>query len=229
MTGLVPGQEARPARQERRRRRKGGPDGRSGLLFPRGTDDQGSRKRGRASGFVRIVLPDTRFGNYGKILYNREEMKRNRNLTLTLSAIATLSLGFYLSACSYISAFRKEAAPKASYDVSQIGDTTYRIDLQGLESTSRNGVTTHLLEKAASVTLKKGCDYFLVSGGEVRGENEMQATPFAGSTPESPSGSLAEGTARLSQRYSGSILFHIFKGEMPPGNPLAFDARALAR
>ena len=160
-----------------------------------------------------------------KILYNREEMKRTR----TLTAIATLSLGFFLSACSYISAFRKEAAPQASYDVTQIGDATYRIDLQGLESTSRNGVTSHLLERAASITLKEGCDYFIVSGGEVRGENEMQATPFAGSTPESPSGSLAEGTARLSQRYYGSVLFHIFKGEMPAGNPLAFDARALTR
>jgi len=154
-------------------------------------------------------------------------MKRTR--TRTLIAVATLSLGFYLSACSYISAFRKEAAPQASYDVTQIGDATYRIDLQGLESTSRNGVTSHLLERAAAVTLKAGCDYFIVSGGEVRGENEMQATPFGGSFPESPSGSLAEGTARLSQRYFGSILFQIFKGEKPPDNPLAFDARALAR
>jgi hypothetical protein len=154
-------------------------------------------------------------------------MKRTR--TRTLTAIATLSLGFYLSACTYISAFRKEVAPQTSYDVTQIGDATYRIDLQGFASASRNGVTSHLLARAASVTLEKGCDYFVVSGGEVRGENEMQSTPFGGSSPESPSGSLAEGTARLSQTYSGSVLFHIFKGEMPAGNPLAFDARALAR
>ena len=79
------------------------------------------------------------------------------------------------------------------------------------------------------VTLENGYDYFIVSGGEVRGENEIQSTPFAGSSPESPSGSLAEGSAGLTQRYSGSVLFQVFKGETPPDNPLAFDARALAR
>ena len=160
-----------------------------------------------------------------KILYIRMEMKKNRILTTAV----TLSLGLCLSACSLIPAFRKEAAPQTSYDVTQVGDAAYRIDLQGLASTSRHGVTSHLLEKAASITLEKGYDYFIVSGGEVRGENEMESTPFAGSSLESPSRSLAEGTARLSQRYSGSVLFHIFKGEKPPDNPLAFDARALAR
>jgi len=153
------------------------------------------------------------------------EMKRNRILT----AAVTLAMGICLSTCLYPNGFRKEAGPPTSHTVTRIGDAAYRIDLQGLASTSRHGVTLHLLKQAASVTLEKGYDYFIVSGGEVRGENEMQSTPFAGSSPESPSGSLAEGTARLSQRYSGSVLFHIFKGEKPPDNPLAFDARALAR
>lgn len=152
-------------------------------------------------------------------------MKNNRILT----AAVTLALGICLSACSLIPAFRKQAGPPTSHIVTRFGDAAYRIDLQGLASTSRQGVISSLLEKAASVTLEAGYDYFLVSGGEVRGENEMQATPFGGSSPESPSGSLAEGSARLSQRYSGSVLFHIFKGEMPPDNPLAFEARALAR
>ncbi|MGA6993705.1 MAG: hypothetical protein WBX50_07390 [Candidatus Deferrimicrobiaceae bacterium] len=152
-------------------------------------------------------------------------MKKYRVLT----AVVTLSLGVCLSACSLTPPFRKEAGPPTSHTVTRIGETAYRIDLQGLASTSRHGVTSHLLKTAASVTLKEGYDYFIVSGGEVRGENEMQSTPFAGSSPESPSGSLAEGTARLSQRYSGSVLFHIFKGKKPPDNPLAFDARALSR
>jgi len=153
------------------------------------------------------------------------EMKKNRILT----AAVTLALGICLSACLYPNGFRKEAGPPTSHIVTRIGEAAYRIDLHGLASTSRHGVTSHLLERAASVTLEEGYDYFIVSGGEVRGENEMQATPFGGLSPESPSGSLAEGSARLSQRYSGSVLFHIFKGEMPPDNPLAFEARALAR
>lgn len=145
------------------------------------------------------------------------------------STAVSFALAVCLSACLYPNGFRKEAGPPTSHTVTRIGDAAYRIDLQGLASTSRYGVTSHLLKKAASVTLEEGYDYFIVSGGEVRGENEIQSTPFAGSSPESPSGSLAEGTARLSQRYSGSVLFHIFKGEKPPDNPLAFDARALAR
>ena len=110
-----------------------------------------------------------------------------------------------------------------------MGDAAYRIDLEGVERTSRQGVITDLLTRAAAVTLEAGCDYFIVSGGEIRAENELQATPFAGSSPESPSASVIESSARLSQRYSGSVLFQVFKGEKPKDNPLAFDARALAR
>jgi hypothetical protein len=152
-------------------------------------------------------------------------MKRNR----ILIAAVTLALGVCLSTCSLIPGFRKETGPPTSYDLTRVGDAAYRIDLEGLASTSRHGVTSNLLKRAASVTLKEGYDYFIVSGGEVRGGNEMRATPFGGSFPESPSGSLAEGSAGLSQRYSGSVLFHVFKGEKPPDNPLAFDARALVR
>ncbi len=153
------------------------------------------------------------------------EMKRNRIRTVAVS----LALGICLSACLYPNGFRKEAGPPTSHTVTRIGEAAYRIDLQGLASTSRQRVISNLLKRAASVTLEAGCDYFLVSGGEVRGENEMASTPLAGSFPESPSGSLAEGSARISQRYSGSVLFHIFKGEKPPDNPLAFEARHLAR
>lgn len=152
-------------------------------------------------------------------------MKRRR----IRSAAASFALAVCLSACLYPDGFRKEAGPPTSHTVTRMGDAAYRIDLQGLASTSRQGVTLHLLKQAASVTREQGYDYFIVSGGEVRGDNEMQSTPFAGSSPESPSGSLAEGSARLSQRYSGSVLFHIFKGEKPPDNPLAFYATDFSR
>ena len=152
-------------------------------------------------------------------------MKRNRILT---SAV-TLALGVCLSACSLTSWFGKETGPPTSHTVTRVGDTAYRIDLQGLASTNRRVVTLHLLKGAASVAQEKGYDYFIVSGGEVRGENEIQATPVAGSSPESPSRSMVEGSARLSQRYSGSVLFHVFKGEKPPDNPLAFDVREFSR
>lgn len=152
-------------------------------------------------------------------------MKRTRIIT----AAVTLAIGVSLSACSLSSWFRKETGPPTSSSLTWVGDAAYRIDLQGLASATPQGVRLHLLKRAASVTLEKGYDYFIVSGGEVRGENEVRPVPLAGLYPESPSGSLAEGSAGLSQRYSGSVLFHVFKGEKPPDNPLAFDAREFSR
>jgi hypothetical protein len=143
--------------------------------------------------------------------------------------VGILAVAACLSACSLSPGFRKKTAPPASHTLTRMGDTAYRIDLEGLERTSRQGVITDLLARAAAITLEAGYDYFIVTGGEVRAENEMQATPFAGSAPESPSESVIESSARLSQRYSGSVLFQVFPGEKPKDNPLAFDARALAR
>lgn len=143
--------------------------------------------------------------------------------------VGTLAVAVFLSACSLSPGFRKKTGPPVSLTLTRMGDAAYRIDLEGVERTSRQGVITDLLTRAAAVTLEAGCDYFIVSGGEVRAENELQATPFAGSSPESPSASVIESSARLSQRYSGSVLFQVFKGEKPKDNPLSFDARALAR
>jgi hypothetical protein len=143
--------------------------------------------------------------------------------------VGTLAVAACLSACSLSPGFRKKTDVKPSHSLTRMGDAAYRIDLEGLERTSRQGVITDLLKRAAAVTLEAGYDHFIVSGGEVRAENELQGTPFAGSSPESPSASVTESSARLSQRYFGSVLFQVFRGEMPEDNPLAFDARALAQ
>jgi hypothetical protein len=152
-------------------------------------------------------------------------MKRNRIPWV----VGTLAVAACLSACSLSPWSRKKTGSPASHTLTRMGDAAYRIDIEGLEQTSRQGVITDMLTRAAAVTLGAGYDYFIVSGGEARAENELQATPFAGSSPESPSASVIESSARLSQRYSGSVLFQVFQGEKPKDNPLAFDARALAR
>ena len=146
-----------------------------------------------------------------------------------LPSAATLALAVCLSGCILITWFQKDPAPTSSQSVTRMGDTVYRIDLQGLESTGRHEMTSNLRKRAAAVTLEAGYDYFIVSGGEVREESEPQATPAARTFLESPSGSLVDSSARVSQRYFGSVLFHVFQGEKPPDNPLAFDARSLAR
>jgi hypothetical protein len=145
-----------------------------------------------------------------------------------LPVAATLALAVCLSACILVTWFQKDPAPTSSQSVTRMGDTVYRIDLQGLESTGRHKMTSNLLKRAAAVTLEAGYDYFIVSGGEVREENEIQATPAARTFLESPSGSLVDSSARVSQRYYGSVLFHVYKGEKPPDNPLSFDAHSLS-
>jgi hypothetical protein len=145
-----------------------------------------------------------------------------------LPVAATLALAVCLSGCILITWFQKDPAPTSSQSVTRMGDTVYRIDLQGFESTGRHKMTSSLLKSAAAVTLQAGYDYFIVSGGEVREENEIQATPAARTFLDSPGGSLVDSSARVSQRYFGSVLFHVYKGEKPPDNPLAFDAHSLS-
>ena len=145
-----------------------------------------------------------------------------------LPSAATLALAVCLSGCILITWFQKDPAPTSSQSVTRMGETVYRIDLQGLESTGRHEMTSNLLKRAAAVTLEAGYDYFIVSGGEVREESEPQATPAARTLLESPSGSLVDSSARVSQRYFGAVLFHVFQGEKPPDNPLAFDAHSLS-
>lgn len=152
-------------------------------------------------------------------------MTRNRILT----AIITLALGVWSTACSFTTGYQKETGPPTSYSLTRMGDAVYRVDLQGLESTTKQGVTLELLKRAAQVTKKEDGNYFIVTGGEVLGDNEIRATPFAGLFPESPSGSQGEGTARVTQRYAGSVIFRIFKGEKPADNPLAFDVAEFIR
>jgi hypothetical protein len=145
-----------------------------------------------------------------------------------LPVAATLALAVCLSACILVTWFHEDSAPTSSQSVTRMGDTVYRIDLQGLESSGRHEMTSNLLKRAAAVTLDAGYDYFIVSGGEVREENEIQPTPAARTFLESPGGSLVDSSARVSQRYYGSVLFHVYKGEKPPDNPLSFDAHSLS-
>src|SRR3990172_964988 len=96
-----------------------------------------------------------------------------------LPSAATLALAVCLSGCILITWFQKDPAPTSSQSVTRMGDTVYRIDLQGLESTGRHEMTSNLRKRAAAVTLEAGYDYFIVSGGGGRGGGEPQATPAA--------------------------------------------------
>jgi hypothetical protein len=66
--------------------------------------------------------------------------------------VGTLAVAACFSACSLSPWSREKTAPPPSPTLTRMGDTAYRIDLEGLKRTSRQGVITDLLSRAAAVT-----------------------------------------------------------------------------
>ena len=127
--------------------------------------------------------------------------------------------------CSLATAYQKEKGTPSSDTVTRMGDAAWRIDLSGYVTNSRQKVTSTLLRRCAEVTVQARYDYFIVTGGEVSGENDPQPAPLSTYTPESSAPGGQGGSLRINQRYNGTALFQAFKGKKPEGNPLAFDAR----
>jgi len=140
-------------------------------------------------------------------------------------AILFLAAALALAACSLTTAYQKEKGTPSSDTVTRMGDAAWRIDLSGYVTNSRQKVTSTLLRRCAEVTVQARYDYFIVTGGEVSGENDPQPAPLSTYTPESSAPGGQGGSLRINQRYNGTALFQAFKGKKPEGNPLAFDAR----
>ncbi len=145
----------------------------------------------------------------------------------TASGYAILLVWAALAAagCSLTTAYQKEKGTPSSDTVTRMGEAAWRIDLSGYVTNSRQKVLSTLLHRCAEVTAQAGYDYFVITGGEVYGENDPQPAPLATYAPEGSAGGRQEGALRVSQRYNGTALFQAFKGKKPADNPLAFDAR----
>jgi hypothetical protein len=139
-------------------------------------------------------------------------------ILLTAGALAA-------AGCSLTTAYQKEKGTPSSETVTRMGEAAWRIDLSGYVTNSRQKVLSTLLRRCAEVTSRAGYDYFIVTGGEVYGENDPQPAPLATYAPESSAPGGQEGSLRVNQRYNGTALFQAFKGKKPADNPLAFDAR----
>lgn len=141
------------------------------------------------------------------------------------SAILLVWAALAAGGCSLTTAYQKEKGTPSSDTVARMGEAAWRIDLSGYVTNSRQEVLSTLLRRCAEVTSQAGYDYFLVTGGEVTGENDPQPAPLATYAPEGPAAGRQEGALRVSQRYNGTALFRAFKGKKPADNPLPFDAR----
>ena len=127
--------------------------------------------------------------------------------------------------CSLPTAFQRERGTPSTDIVTRLGESAWRIELSGYVTNSRQMVLSTLLRRCAEVASQAGYDYFILTGGEVYGENDPQSMPLATYAPESTAEGRTEGALRISQRYHGTALFRAFKGEKPADNPLAFDVR----
>ena len=145
----------------------------------------------------------------------------------TASGWAILLTAAVLSAaaCSLTTAYQKEKGTPSSDTVTRMGEAAWRIELSGYVTNSRQKVLSTLLRRCAEVTSRAGYDYFIVTGGEVYGENDPQPAPLATYAPEGSPAGRQEGALRVNQRYNGTALFQAFRGKKPEDNPLAFYAR----
>jgi|GEM_PF-6821071 len=95
--------------------------------------------------------------------------------------------------CSLATAYQKEKGTPSSDTVTRMGEAAWRIDLSGYVTNSRQEVLATLIRRCAEVTSQAGYDYFIVTGGEVYGENDPQPAPLATYAPEgSPAGTRRE-------------------------------------
>jgi hypothetical protein len=140
-------------------------------------------------------------------------------------AILLAAAALALAGCSLDTAYRKEKGTPSSDTVTRMGEAAWRIELSGYVTNSRQKVLSTLMRRCAEVTVQAGYDYFVITGGEVVGENDPQPSPLSTFAPEGSSAGQDGGPVRVSQRYHGTALFQAFKGKKPADNPLAFDAR----
>ena len=139
---------------------------------------------------------------------------------ILLAAVVLAAVG-----CSLTTEYQRQKGIPSSDTVTRMGEAAWRVEVSGYVTNSRQKVFSALLRRCAEVTSQAGYDYFIVTGGEVRGENDFQPVPLAASVPERSAGGGRSGGSRVSQRYHGTALFKAFKGKKPADNPLAFDAR----
>ena len=126
----------------------------------------------------------------------------------------------------------KPADDGFGYSEQQIEDNRYRVSFAGNSATPRDVVQDYLLYRAAELTLENGYDYFTMVS-----QNLERSTRYIGQgiTSFSPTGrhfdsvgfgvGVTSYTARPIDNYTAIADIVLFKGEKPPDDVNAYDAR----
>lgn len=111
----------------------------------------------------------------------------------------------------------------------------YRVSFSGNALTPRETVENYLLYRAAEVTLARGYDHFVLVEKDTERSTTYDTTvsglggyPYRRAPFYGPYfGDFATATARPSDRYAAYANIALRHGRKPPGNPNAYDARAV--
>jgi hypothetical protein len=123
---------------------------------------------------------------------------------------------------------------RGGYSDARIGQDTVLVSFKGNGYTSKERVQLYLLYRCAEVTRQHGYDYFVVANGST----EAAASEFSSYTATTTAsvygtGNAAFGSARTFgsgttipiHKYGTDALIKMFKGQKPPSDPNAYDAR----
>ncbi len=159
-----------------------------------------------------------------------------RNLIFAAAALS-------LAACATSTPY--QPADKGGYGFSEqrIEDAKYRITFRGNSSTSRETVENGILYRAAELTVQSGYDYFVVIESDTEAKKRYSTTAdpaFFGNYwygfPRRAYGFPYyaygfgwgypyDAYTREYTRYTAVAFISMHKGQKPPGEPQAFDAR----
>src|SRR5258708_40137933 len=119
----------------------------------------------------------------------------------------------------------KPAERRASdgYTVERLEADRFRIGFAGNEATSPRQVADSLAYLAAQVTLRNDADYFVVAVNKM-----AQATTYHGMGGYSEDVYCCHPRGVTGHEYEASAEITIRKGNAPPDDPAAHDARAVA-
>ncbi len=155
-------------------------------------------------------------------------------LTKSIIALCALTL---VSACAGPTPYRAADGGKGYVD-RKIEQNRYRVSFSGNSITKRETVEQYLLYRAAELTVQHDRDYFIIVDRET--EKDTLYRTYYSSFPSYRafgyyssfypyrrfgSGGFADSTTRARNLYTAHASILIFKGDKPPENPDAYDAR----
>lgn len=138
-----------------------------------------------------------------------------------------------LGGCMSTTPYRPAATPDdQGYQEQRIEENRYRVSFTGNSVTTREAVENFMLLRIAELTLKQGYDYFVLDNQDTEAQTYyLQSMTDYGSAWDPfygclwPRSGLAVSTTQPVTNYRAQGYVVMFKGQKPPLELKAFDAR----